>query len=134
MIGKIVRSTKNSSEIMLITDRDSKIEAITHSNRIKLILSGTNSNLLNILYIDNNDHKLIDGDLIFFINNNNTLNKELYIGNIIKVGDKFMVEVNKNFDYIDYLTIIKNNKINYNSPANYNEIKNLLKGNNYKIN
>lgn len=108
LMGRLVRVQDNISEVMLITDIDSRIEAVTYTNRIKLILGGTNGDLLRILYVDNNDHKIIDGDKIFFINNNDVLDGELYIGTVVKIEDKFMVRVDKSFDYIDYLVIIKN--------------------------
>lgn len=106
-IGKIVRSNYNYSEIMLITDINSKIEAVTHKNKIKLILNGTNSDYLNILYVANEEYEFIEGDLVFFVNNNIFLPCELYIGKIVKIDNEFKVEIGKNFNDIDYITIIK---------------------------
>ena len=106
-IGKIIRSKDNYSEIMLITDINSKIEAITYKNKIKLIVNGTNSDYLNILYVANEEYELFEDDLVFFMNNNAILPSELYIGKIVKIDNEFKVKIDKNFNDIDYITVIK---------------------------
>ena len=105
LVGKTVRTTDDSTEVMLLTDIDSKIEAITLQNRVKLILNGSNSTYLDILYINDNEYKLLEGDSVFFMNNNPSL-KEFYIGKIVKVNNEFKVKIGNNFNYIDYITII----------------------------
>ena len=109
-IGKIVRSKDNYSEIMLITDINSKIEAITYKNKIKLIVNGTNSDYLNILYVANEEYELFEDDLVFFMNNNAILPSELYIGKIVKIDNEFKVKIDKNFNDIDYITVINKSK------------------------
>lgn len=104
-IGRTVRTADNSTEVMLLTDINSKIEAITLKNKVKLILNGNNSLYLNIAYINDNEYKLIEGDSVFFVNNHYQT-KDFYIGKIVRVQDEFKVKIGKNFNYIDYITII----------------------------
>lgn len=104
-IGKTVRTTDNSTEVMLLTDINSKVEAVTLKNRVKLILNGSNNLYLNIAYINDNEYKVVEGDSVFFVNNNYQ-SKDFYIGKIVKIQDEFKVKVGKNFNYIDYITII----------------------------
>ncbi len=113
-IGKTIRTTDKSTEIMLLTDIDSKIEATTLDNKVKLILNGNNSLYLNIAYINDNEYKLLEGDSVFLINNS-FQDLDFYIGKIVKVQNDFKVKIESSFNYIDYITIIDSDKINYNN-------------------
>lgn len=105
-IGKIINYNNNKAEILLITDFNSRIPAIINRNKMKIIVSGTNSQYLNIVNYLGNNLDLQEGDIIFSTNDGNILSDNLYLGTVVKVNNELKIQVHNKFDFINFILII----------------------------
>ena len=106
VIGRIVNVKEDSSSVLLLTDINSKIPVYTLDTNERLILSGTNNNNLEIDFFNSKNPNLIDGDLVYTSGDSNIIPNGLYIGKIVKKGDKFIVETDENMNKIFTVMVI----------------------------
>lgn len=107
LIGRLIRVEENTSEVMLLTDIDSKIPVITQSNRMRLILNGNNTKYLDISYHLYTDSKINENDLVYTTNDGNILPSGLYIGKIIKVNKELKIEIDRDQIFPNMIIIQK---------------------------
>lgn len=104
-IGKVINVLDKSAEILLITDKSSRIPAIISSSKVKVILGGTNTNYLEIVNYFGNNLELKEGDLLFSIKDGDVVSDNFFIGKVIKEGNDLKIKVNDNFNYLNIVFI-----------------------------
>lgn len=106
IIGRIIEVGEDKSRIMLITDASSRIPVIASNARVRGILAGDGSGLMEILYLPKN-HSIKQGERIFTSGDGDTLPMGLLVGVVRKVGDNYAaVQMIENINNIDVVTII----------------------------
>jgi len=91
VIGRISDVYEDKSRILLLTDTNSRIPIIASRTRNRGILSGNNSNLMEILYLPKN-HQIAIGDKIFTSSDGDVVPPGLLVG-VVKKVDKNSVLV-----------------------------------------
>jgi rod shape-determining protein MreC len=86
VIGRIDEVSKNRSRLILINDATSRVPIIASKARVRGILAGNGSGLMEILYLPKN-HKIEVGDSIFTSGDGDTLPAGLFIGVVKKVDE-----------------------------------------------
>jgi rod shape-determining protein MreC len=90
----------------LVTDANSRIPIIASKSRVRGILSGNNSLLMEVLYLQKN-HAIRAGDWIFTSGDGDTLPPGLLIGVVEKVDVGYAtVEMVENINNADIVTIM----------------------------
>lgn len=104
VIGRTINVSKNYSDILLLTDINSKIPAQTLKTHEKIILSGTNKNYLEISFFNSKEPFFLNDDLVFTLGDSNIIPDGLYIGKIKEINGKFIVQmddtINQNSDIL----------------------------------
>ena len=106
LLGYISELGNNSSRVIALTDINTKIPAFVPNKNIKIIVSGNNSNFLEISnYIDISSLK--SGDKVFTSGEGNMYPSGLFIGTIkIKLDGKIIVEPFSNLNDLNYVQVI----------------------------
>ena len=106
LLGYISELGNNSSRVIALTDINTKIPAFVPNKNIKIIVSGNNSNFLEITnYIDISSLK--SGDKVFSSGDGNMYPSGLFIGTIkIKLDGKIIVEPFSNLNDLNYVQVI----------------------------
>ena len=106
LLGYISELGNNSSRVIALTDINTKIPAFVPNKNIKIIVSGNNSNFLEISnYLDISSLK--SGDKVFSSGDGNMYPSGLFIGTIkIKLDGKIIVEPFSNLNDLKYVQII----------------------------
>lgn len=86
VIGRIVEVSEDKSRLLLLTDATSRIPIITSKARVRGILAGNSSGLMDILYLPKN-HSIEVGDWVFTSGDGDTLPSGLLVG-VVKKVDK----------------------------------------------
>lgn len=111
VIGRTINVSKNYSDVLLLTDINSKIPAQTLKTHEKIILSGTNKNYLEISFFSSKEPFFLKDDLVFTLGDSNIIPDGLYIGKIKEIDGKFIVQTDDNASQnSDILIISKKNK------------------------
>ena len=111
VIGRTINVSKNYSDVLLLTDINSKIPAQTLKTHEKVILSGTNKNYLEISFFNSKEPFFLNDDLVFTFGDSNIIPDGLYIGKIKEVDGKFVVQTDDNVSQnSDILIITTKNK------------------------
>lgn len=111
VIGRTINVSKNYSDILLLTDINSKIPAQTLKTHEKVILSGTNKNYLEISFFNSKEPFFLNDDLVFTLGDSNIIPDGLYIGKVKEVDGKFVVQTDDNVSQnSDILIITTKNK------------------------
>ena len=106
VIGRISQVGENQSRLILVTDANSRIPIIASKSRVRGILSGNNSLLMEVLYLQKN-HAIRAGDWIFTSGDGDTLPPGLLIGVVEKVDVGYAtVEMVENINNADIVTIM----------------------------
>ncbi len=106
VIGRISQVGENQSRLLLATDANSRIPIIASKSRVRGILSGNNSAVMDILYLQKT-HAIKAGDWIFTSGDGDTLPPGLLIGVVKKVDESHAaVEMIENINNIDIVTIM----------------------------
>lgn len=104
VIGRTINVSKKYSDVLLLTDINSKIPAQTLKTHEKIILSGTNKNYLEINFFNSKEPFFLNDDLVFTMGDSNIIPDGLYIGKIKEVDGKFIVQmddtINQNSDVL----------------------------------
>ena len=106
LLGYISELGNNSSRVRALTDINTKIPAFVPNKNIKIIVSGNNSNFLEISnYLDISSLK--SGDKVFSSGDGNMYPSGLFIGTIkIKLDGKIIVEPFSNLNDLNYVQVI----------------------------
>ena len=112
LLGYISELGNNSSRVIALTDINTKIPAFVPNKNIKIIVSGNNSNFLEISnYLDISSLK--SGDKVFSSGDGNMYPSGLFIGTIkIKLDGKIIVEPFSNLNDLNYVQVINWNPKN----------------------
>lgn len=90
MIGRILQVGDKKSEVTLLTDVASRIPVITSKSRVKAVLAGSNSGLMELLYLPR-DHNIEVGDWVFTSGDGDTLPSGLLVGVVKKVDQDYVL-------------------------------------------
>ena len=112
LIGSIVEVYNNYSRVLLITDINSKIPVRIGNNRVKAILSGTNKNKLELLYLKEDD-VINENDEVYTSGDGGYFNSGIPIGIVKKENNKTYVDPLHNLDQLQYVQIFLNNFKNF---------------------
>ena len=106
VIGRITEVGNNKSRLILVTDASSHIPVITSQSRVRGILAGNGSGLMDILYLPK-EHSIKEGDRVFTSGDGDILPPGLLIG-VVKESGKDYVKVSmvESADNVDIATII----------------------------
>jgi rod shape-determining protein MreC len=87
VIGRVDEVFETTSRLILINDATSRVPIIASKARVRGILAGNGSGLMEILYLPRH-HKIEVGDLIFTSGDGDTLPSGLFIGTVKKVDEE----------------------------------------------
>jgi rod shape-determining protein MreC len=106
LLGYISELGNNSSRVIALTDINTKIPAFVPNKNIKIIVSGNNSNFLEISnYLDISSLK--SGDKVFSSGDGNMYPSGLFIGTIrIQLDGKVFIEPFSNLNDLNYVQVI----------------------------
>ncbi len=106
VIGRTINIRENNSDVLLLTDINSKIPVYTLNTNERLILSGSNGNYLQIDFFNSKNPNLVEDDLVYTSGDSNIIPNGLYVGKIKKIKNKFMVETDEEMNKIFTVMII----------------------------
>lgn len=106
-IGRIDEVFEDKSRLILATNANSRIPIITSKSRVRGILAGSNSSVMDILYLQK-DHAIEVGDWVFTSGDGDSLPSGILIGVVKKVGESYAkVELVENISNTDVVTIME---------------------------
>jgi rod shape-determining protein MreC len=107
VVGRVDEVFANKSRLILINDAESRIPVMASKSRVRGILAGDGSNLMEILYLPEN-HKVDVGDLVFTSGDGDTLPSGLFVGTVKKVDhDTAYVAMPQDLAEINVVTILE---------------------------
>lgn len=107
VVGRVDEVFADKSRLILINDAESRIPVMASKSRIRGILAGDGSNLMEILYLPEN-HKIEVGDLVFTSGDGDTLPSGLFVGTVKKVEhDTAYVAMPQDLGAINVVTIVE---------------------------
>ena len=115
MIGRVIEVGRNSSRVLLITDINSQIPVYFEKSKHKAIVSGKNSDLLEVKYLKPRVN-LINNERIITSGEGGLLPRGLSLGLYLKTlnseNNKVKILPTRGWDHFDNLNVIlfKNNK------------------------
>jgi rod shape-determining protein MreC len=91
VVGKVSESYKDTSQVLLLTDKDSGVGAMLVDSRVQKPVGGTGESLLIMKYISNEDSSVSPGDRIVTSGMDRIFPPDLPVGTIadIKPGNTF---------------------------------------------
>ncbi len=106
LVGYISDLGNKSSRVTLVSDITSKVPAMILDKNTKFIISGNNSNFLEVL--NYGDTKLFEiGDEVYTSGDGNRYPKGLLIGKIIKDSEgNFLIDASINISKLNYVQVI----------------------------
>lgn len=105
-VGRVAQVFENKSRLVLATNANSRIPIITSKARVKGILSGNNSGVMKILYLQKN-HGIELGDRVFTSGDGDKLPSGILIGTVTKVDkENVSVQLVENIANLDLVTIV----------------------------
>ena len=106
VIGRVSEVGEERARLILVTDAVSRIPIITSKTRVRGILAGNGSGIMEILYLPKN-HAITEGDWIFTSGDGDTLPPGLLVG-VVKKADKDYVGVAmiENINNADIVTVM----------------------------
>ena len=106
VIGRIESVEENRSRVILLNDSASRIPIIISRSRVRGILAGNNSNMMEVNYFSKGK-KVETDDLVFTSGDGDTLPPGLFIGKVRKVdNNEIMVSMVEDVANLNYVTII----------------------------
>jgi len=107
VIGRVVEVGEDKSRLILVSDVGSRIPVIASKSRVRGIVAGNNSNVMEILYLPKGSGIEL-GDQIFTSGDGDTLPSGLLIGVVTKVGeDDVAVTMVEDVNGADIVTILE---------------------------
>lgn len=89
LIGRVVQVGADKSRVLLVTDINSRIPIITSKSRVRGVLAGNNTDLMEVLYLDNN-HGISAGDMVFTSGDGDSLPPGILVGVVKKVNQNYV--------------------------------------------
>jgi len=106
VIGRVAEVGEDKSRLILLNDASSKIPVITSKGRVRAILSGNNSSLMEMLYLPKN-HQIEEGDWVFTSGDGDTLPPGLLVGVVKKTSkESVLIAMVEDVNNSDIVTII----------------------------
>lgn len=106
VIGRVAEVSEDKSRLILLNDASSRIPVITSKTRVRAILAGNNSGIMEMLYLPKN-HTIEEGDWVFTSGDGDTLPPGLLVGVVKKVNsDSAYVAMIEDVNNSDIVTII----------------------------
>ena len=107
LVGFISDLGVKSSRVTLITDINTKVPAYILNKDLKFIITGNNSNFLEILSFGNVD-LLREGDEVYTSGDGNRYPKGLLLGKVVKDLDgKFLIQTSLSISKLNYVQVIE---------------------------
>lgn len=106
VIGRVVNVSDTKAKVLLLSDVNSNIPARTVNTGEKFILSGTNSNFLEISHYNSKNPEIIDDDLVLTSGDSDIIPDGIPIGKIKKENGKIKVIMNENANTIFNVLVI----------------------------
>lgn len=88
LIGRIIQVGENKSRVLLVTDVSSRIPIVVSGSGVRGILSGNNSDLMEILYLEK-DHEIKVGDLVFSSSDGDSIPPGMLVGVVVKTDKRY---------------------------------------------
>jgi rod shape-determining protein MreC len=90
VVGKVIESYRDASQVLLVTDRDSGVGAMIADSRIQSPVGGTGEPLLNMKYVGNDDEVAV-GSRVVTSGMDRIFPKDLPVGTItqVKTGGQY---------------------------------------------
>ena len=106
VIGRIEHVEEKKSRLILINDSTSRIPVMISNARVRGILAGNNSNLMEIIYTSKGKEIEV-GDMVYTSGDGDTLPPGLFIGRIKKVENNLiLVSMVEDITNLNFVTII----------------------------
>jgi rod shape-determining protein MreC len=107
LVGRIIEVGDKTSRVLLVTDINSKIPAITENSRERIIAAGSNFNRLEALYLTD-ENKIKPGEMVISTGDGEFFPPGLPIGIIVEVKNKMaivkpIIDVTK----LDYVSVVE---------------------------
>lgn len=116
VVGKVINVSKNASRILLITDRNSAVDALVQNSRVRGIVKGDNENNCLFVYALRKD-EVKQGEMIISSGLDQVFPKGLKIGRILNVTkvhsqlfQDITIETSVDFDKIEEVLVLKNDQ------------------------
>ncbi len=106
VIGRVINVSDTKAKVLLLSDVNSNIPARTVDTGEKFILSGTNSNFLEISHYNSKNPEIIDGDLVLTSGDSDIIPDGIPIGKIKKENGKIKVIMNENANTVFNVLVI----------------------------
>lgn len=106
VIGRVVNVSDTNTKVLLLSDVNSNIPARTVNTGEKFILSGTNSNFLEISHYNSKNPEIVDGDLVLTSGDSDIIPDGIPIGKIKKENGKIKVIMNENANTVFNVLVI----------------------------
>ena len=105
LIGRVNEVSENTSRVLLITDLNSRIPILTSDSRERGILTGNNSDDLEINYLPHDSH-VKEGELIFTSGDGKYIPAGILIGSVKHVDNTYvLVEPSVQWKRLEYVRI-----------------------------
>ncbi len=111
VIGRILKSSSNASEVLLITDGYSRIPVTIEPIHHQAILAGTQDNYLELDHMERN-FELTGGMHVFTSGKGGIFPPGLYLGMTRQSGDKVIIEPVMDWKDLDYVQILTQPQLN----------------------
>ena len=110
LVGRVIDAGKHSSQVLLLTDMNSRIPVMNERTREKMILVGKNASLPVLTYVasDNAGKK---GDRIITSGDGGVFPKNIAVGTVKNIDSSAMqVELFANMSDIEYVSVVEYNQ------------------------
>ena len=114
IVGQIIKVAKNYSRVLLITDRNSAVDALVQNSRVRGIVKGNNEDNCSFVYALRKD-EVKEGEMIVSSGLDQVFPKGLKIGRVLKVTkihsqlfQNIIIETSVDFDRIEEVLVLKN--------------------------
>lgn len=114
IVGQIIKVAKNYSRVLLITDRNSAVDALVQNSRVRGIVKGNSEDNCSFVYALRKD-EVKQGETIISSGLDQVFPKGLKIGRILKVTkvhsqlfQDIIIETSVDFDKIEEVLVLKN--------------------------
>ncbi len=105
LLGKIVDQSKKYSKVMLITDPNFRVSAITSKSGIRCIIAGNGSKELDLI-LSEHDIELQDGEYLITSGDGASMQTGIYIGNINIVKNTAVINNSIDLQKLEYVFVL----------------------------
>lgn len=103
--GRIVATSAKTSRILLVTDLNSHIPVVIGANRVRAVMSGTNSSAPKIEFVSKVE-SVVAGDIVLTSGDGGQVPAGFKIGTIVETEAGVVVDLAQNIDQLDLVRII----------------------------